>query len=370
MAEFVYNQLGLRKAATIHDGSPYAEQLQQVFVDVFTELGGEVTAQEAVNVGDTDMRPVLTSIATGEPEFLYYPIFIAEGAFITTQAKEVDGLENTILAGADGMISPDFVSAAGEASEGMIISGPFLSFTGDQYEQFLAGYQEILGQEPVSAFHAHAYDAAHIIFDAVEQVAQEGPDGSLLIGRQALRDAIYGTEGFDGITGTLTCDENGDCADPQITINQIQNGEYVPVFQGGEWVNDLIGRAAEVTGGAPAPAETAEPEGDAAEQEQDSTGDFDTEFPLPDDVSELTNMGDESGAITYRTGLTLPEVAEFYQQALTEQGLTEREITTVIADDTLNLVFDGGPDGKSVVVQGFTVDDETRQISIRYEEGI
>ncbi len=64
MAEFVYNELGLRSAATLHDGSPYAEQLQQVFADVFTELEGTITAQEAVNVNDTDMRPVLTSIAT------------------------------------------------------------------------------------------------------------------------------------------------------------------------------------------------------------------------------------------------------------------------------------------------------------------
>jgi len=110
MAEYAFNELGVTTAATIHDGSPYAEQLQQVFADRFTELGGQITAQEAVNVGDTDMRPVLTSIATAQPELLYYPIFIAEGAFITTQAKEIDGLGDTLLAGADGMISPDFIN--------------------------------------------------------------------------------------------------------------------------------------------------------------------------------------------------------------------------------------------------------------------
>ncbi len=35
MANFAYNELGVRKAATVHDGSPYAEQLQQVFADTF-----------------------------------------------------------------------------------------------------------------------------------------------------------------------------------------------------------------------------------------------------------------------------------------------------------------------------------------------
>ena len=236
MAEFVYNELGARTAATIHDGSPYAEQLQQVFADVFVELGGSVSAQEAVNVGDTDMRPVLTSIATGSPDIIYYPIFIAEGGFVTTQAKEIAGLENTILAGADGMISPDFIEAAGDAAEGMYISGPDLGFTGGAYEGFLAAHEAKYGEGPLSAFHAHAYDAANMIFDAVESVAQVDGDGNTIIGRQALRDALYATSGMDGITGNITCNELGDCADPKIAVNQITGGEYVPI--GGAMADD------------------------------------------------------------------------------------------------------------------------------------
>jgi len=234
MANFVYNELGLRKAATIHDGSPYADQLQQVFADTFVELGGEITTQEAVNVGDTDMRPVLTKIAATGPEFIYYPIFIAEGAHVTTQAKEVAGLEDVILAGADGMISPDFIAAAGEAAEGMYISGPNLAFDNPLGQAFLQKHQEKYGEDPLSAFHAHAYDATMMLLAAVEKVAVEDADGVLHIGRQALRDALYATKDFEGITGTLTCNQYGDCADPQIVVNQIQNGEYVPVWTLGQ----------------------------------------------------------------------------------------------------------------------------------------
>jgi ABC-type branched-subunit amino acid transport system substrate-binding protein len=234
MAEFVFNTLGLKSAATIHDGSPYAEQLQQVFADTFKELGGEIRAQEAVNVGDTDMRPVLTSIATGKPEFLYYPVFIAEGGFITTQAKEIAGLEETVLAGADGMFSPDFVKAAGEAAEGMYISGPDLAFSGEAYQTFLADYEEILGSGPVSAFHAHAFDATNMVFAAIEAVGTTDAEGNTVIGRQALRDALYATSGMEGITGSISCNELGDCADPKIAVNQITGGEYKPVGGGGE----------------------------------------------------------------------------------------------------------------------------------------
>jgi branched-chain amino acid transport system substrate-binding protein len=229
MANFVYDELGLRKAATIHDGSPYADQLQEVFANTFTRLGGEITTQEAINVGDTDMRPVLTKIAATEPELLYFPIFIAEGAFITTQAKEVAGLEDVALAGADGLISPDFLEAAGEAAEGMYHSGPDLSFENELGQAFLQKHRDKYGEEPLSAFHAHAYDAANMIFAAIEEVAVEDADGALHIGRQALRDALYDTN-LIGITGNLNCNVNGDCADPLITVNQIQNGEYTPIW--------------------------------------------------------------------------------------------------------------------------------------------
>ena len=184
-----------------------------------------------MNEGDTDMRPILTTIAVDEPEFIYYPIFIDEGAFITVQAGEVAGLENTTLAGADGMMSPDFVEAAGEAGEGMYISGPDLAFDNALAQRFFADHLEAYGEDPISAFHAHAYDAASMLFAAIEAVAVQDEDGTLHIGRQALRDALYATADFEGITGTLTCDEYGDCADPRIAVNQITGGEYVPLWQ-------------------------------------------------------------------------------------------------------------------------------------------
>ncbi len=230
MAEFAYNELGLTTAAAIHDGDPYTEGLARVFADAFAELGGEVVEFTAVNKGDTDMRPVLAAVAAaGPPDFLYYPVFTAEGGFLTKQAKEVPGLENTILAAADGMISPAAVEAVGEAGEGMYFSGPDLSFSGGTYEKFLAAYQEKYGTAPISVFHAHAFDAANMIFACVEAVAVED-GGSLHIGRQALRNCLYETSGFSGITGTLTCNEYGDCADPKISVSQLQSGEYVRIW--------------------------------------------------------------------------------------------------------------------------------------------
>ncbi len=229
-AHFAYDKMGVRKAATIHDGSLYAESLQAVFAKTFKELGGEITSQEAVDPNATDFKSVLTSIAAGGPEFIYHPIFVKAGSLIINQAKQVPGLENVYLMGADGMFSPDVVEGAGEAVEGTFVSSPDLAaFSADYKTVFLPKYKELSGVEnPVSIFHAHAYDAANMIFAAIEKVAVQDADGTLHIPRQALRDAMYATKDFKGLTGNLTCTKTGDCADPKIAVYEYHAGQYPP----------------------------------------------------------------------------------------------------------------------------------------------
>jgi branched-chain amino acid transport system substrate-binding protein len=50
-----------------------------------------------------------------------------------------------------------------------------------------------------------------LLLSTIESVAVQDQDGTLHIGRQALRDALYATIGFQGLTGALSCDEYGDC---------------------------------------------------------------------------------------------------------------------------------------------------------------
>jgi branched-chain amino acid transport system substrate-binding protein len=228
-ADFAYNFLKVTKIATIHDGSLYAEKLAEVFRGSFEDLGGTVTGQGAVSVGQTDMSAILAEIAAGGPELIYYPIFMPEGAFITRQAKETAGLETTKLMGADGLFSPDVVEGTGDAVEGFYVSSPDLTAFGDAYQaSFVPQYVEMFGTEPISIFHAHAYDAIGLLLTAIEAVAVEDADGTLHIGRQALRDALTATEGYEGLTGSLTCSDTGDCADPVIAAYQYHVGVYPP----------------------------------------------------------------------------------------------------------------------------------------------
>jgi branched-chain amino acid transport system substrate-binding protein len=226
-AEFVYNELGARTLATIHDGSPYADQLQEVMAAKFVDLGGEVTFQGAVNVGDTDMRAVLTSVAAVSPDVLYFPIFEPEGPFIVAQSSEIDGLEDTTLVGADGLLADSFPENAGPNVVGSYLSGPYV--TGAAYDEFLVKWDTKFSGVPPSGFHSFAYDGTNILFDAIEAVAVTDADGTTYIGRQALRDAIKATSGYSGLTGKL------DCADKQFgeftSKADCATGEALGIFE-------------------------------------------------------------------------------------------------------------------------------------------
>ncbi|UCC88306.1 MAG: hypothetical protein JSV81_03090, partial [Anaerolineales bacterium] len=68
-----------------------------------------------------------------------------------------------------------------------------------------------------------AYDAANIVLEAIQTVAVQEEDGTLHIGRQALREALYATSGFQGLTGSLTCDEFGDCGAARFKVVRLDD---------------------------------------------------------------------------------------------------------------------------------------------------
>ena len=229
MARFVYGELGLTTAAAIHDGDPYTQGLAQAFADAFEKEGGTVTGFSAVNKDDTDMVPVLTEIAAGGPEALFFPIFQPAGDFIADQASGVPGLENTVLLAADGLLNTNYLALS--QTEGMYFSGPDTRFgdnvnqsTGKTANDFLARYEELYGEKPAASFWAHGYDATTLLLDAIAAASYLDGD-TLVIDRQGVRDHLNGVSGYSGLIGTINCDEFGDCGAARITVVQNIGGE-------------------------------------------------------------------------------------------------------------------------------------------------
>ena len=221
VAEFLYNVMGFRTAATIHDGDPYSQGLATAFADVFESLGGAVDSGR-INKEDSNMEPVLLELATGEPEALFLPVFRPAGDFIAEQARGIPGLEATRLIAAPSL-GDDFLRLP--QSEGMFFTGPDIRLggnvnraTGMSADAVLEEYVNRYGEEPSSPYWAHAYDATTLLLDAISASAAVDEDGTLVIDRLEVRRSLHSTSGYGGLIGTLSCDDFGDCGSQRLTI--------------------------------------------------------------------------------------------------------------------------------------------------------
>ena len=98
----------------------------------------------------------------------------------------------------------------------------------------------------------------------------------------------------------------------------------------------------------------------------DSSSTIQTDFPMTDDAFNVTDLG--NGSILYYTRLSAEDAIQFYRDAYTAKGYAERKVTTVIADTTFSMVFDGDPSGKAVIVQSVDMGDGSRTITVRLED--
>ena len=223
-AAWFHDVLKVQKIVIVHDGSPYSKGLAKEMGKGFTAMGGTVLAEEAIQPTDVDMHPLLTRIATVKPDAIYLPLFVAAGAQILRQSKETPGLENVAIIGSAGLSSPDMLEAAKDAVVGFRVTGSDTSpeAMGKGYPRFVEQYKEKFGEQPISSYHANAYDAAMLAFKAIEAVAKTDGDGVTYIGRKALQEALRAVK-FDGISGPIACDAHGACAQLKTAVYEYTN---------------------------------------------------------------------------------------------------------------------------------------------------
>ncbi len=225
VADYAYLKLGLRRAATIHDNDIYTEGLTDSFKKAFEELGGKIVVATAVDKGDTEMLPVLTAVINSEAELLFFPLFQPEGNNILLQARKLPAYEKMVFMSDGALIEETFLQDVGEAALGMYFVGPATP-EGAEVEKLAVAYEAKYKKPPGVSYYLSGYDAADLLFGALEQVVEKEKDGSLHIGRKRLRDAMYAIQAFKGVTGNLSCDQFGDCGASAFDVLRMDDLEH------------------------------------------------------------------------------------------------------------------------------------------------
>ena len=115
----------------------------------------------------------------------------------------------------------------------------------------------------------------------------------------------------------------------------------------------------------PEPAEPAAPT-EIPPEPPSGMGEIESDFPLPDDVQNFMQMGENS--INFQTSLSLEEVVDFYRDVFIAQGLTERKLLTLVEDEVVSMVFDGAPNGMAIVLQCVDLGNGSTNVNLRFED--
>lgn len=222
-ATYAYQKLGIRKAATINDGDIYTRGLTDGFAKRFKELGGQIVLNATVSKQDTNMGPVLTAVKHAKADLIFFPLFQPEGNHVLLQARRDPALKKTVLMSDGSLIEQSFIEAMKDDAVGMYFVGPTPPQNGPALDKLRSEYLARFQTPPATYYYTSAFDAAEILFAAIEKAGQPAPDGTVHIGRKALRDALYATRNHEGITGRISCDEFGDCASPKFNVLQLMD---------------------------------------------------------------------------------------------------------------------------------------------------
>lgn len=228
MASYANNE-GCKKAAVImQNGDDYSTGLANYFADAFAKMDGcEVVYTGTYNTNETDFNAILTAAKAADPDVLFIPSSITTAGIIIKQARDM-GITARIMAGDTWENATIMENAGVENCEGVALSTFFDENDADASE-FVQGFKAYLNgdaealklngnNDTVAAVSALGYDAYMAIIEALKNVSGD-------ITGEAVRDALASVS-FDGVTGSISFDENGDANKDMAYIKIMSDGAF------------------------------------------------------------------------------------------------------------------------------------------------
>lgn len=213
---------GAKTAAIITQlGDDYSSGLGSFFKTAFSDLGGSIVSEEQFQTNQTDFKAILTNIKAQNPDIIFAPSSITTAPLIIKQAREL-GITATIAAG-DTWENSTIIENAGDSAEGVVLSTFFdeAEPANDEAATFIEGFKTYLKEnkqeEIIPAVSALGYDSYLAAIKAIENAGSTDTT--------AIRDALKDVS-IDGVTGSISFDENGDANKDMAFIKTIEGGKF------------------------------------------------------------------------------------------------------------------------------------------------
>lgn len=225
LTKFAASQFKATKAAVLYDIiSAYPRGMANSFKEAFEAANGagSVVAFEEFRTGDVDFSKQLSRIKESGAGIIFTPQHYNEVPLIVRQAKAM-GLTIPIV-GSNSWAGGDLIGQCGTDCNGLFFTGNYAPGNPQGLnKQFVETYVKAYGSNPDEPA-ALTWDAVRLFIQAVRNTG--GLSGDLVRDRTAVKEALAKIKDFDGATGKIGFDGNGDPSKCTVIVKIDEKGVF------------------------------------------------------------------------------------------------------------------------------------------------
>ncbi len=224
-----------KSVAIMYKNDDWGQDIGKLIAGDFEALGIKVTGSVALNDGQASYRAEVTEALKGQPEALYMALYPKEGTAAVREWLSLGGTQNMIVA--NSLKSEEFRDNVGLKYLGNLVGTDTASPRSQSASAFVDQYTAKFGKAPSGPGLSNSYDATMIALLAME-AAGKGADGTKIAsmvskvtdssgtpvtadaaGFKKAKDVLAGGGSvfYQGATGNVRFDANGDVSAPAVT---------------------------------------------------------------------------------------------------------------------------------------------------------
>lgn len=211
LGRYAVKELKGKSIAVIDDRTAYGQGVADEFEKGVKGAGGTTVSHQFTTDKATDFTAILTQIKSKNPDVVFYGGMDAVAGPMIRQMKQL-GI-NAKFMGGDGICSGELPKlAAGAMGDGQVVCAEAGGVEGTQkvgMEKFREDYKKKFGTE-VQIYSPYVYDAVNVMVAAMVKAGSADPAKYLPV--------LAKTEGYKGVTGTISFDEKGDVKNGALTL--------------------------------------------------------------------------------------------------------------------------------------------------------
>ncbi len=218
LGRYAQNELKGKAIAVIDDRSAYGQGVADEFDKGVKGAGGTTVERQFTNDKATDFTAILTALKAKSPDIIFYGGMDAQAGPILRQMKQL-GITSKLMGG-DGICSarlPDL--SAGSAADDQIVCAEAGGVEGagkKTLDEFKARYKTKFNTD-VQIYAPYVYDAVNVMVAAMVKADSADPAKYLPF--------LAKTDGYPGVTGSISFDEKGDIKNGALTLYTYRGGK-------------------------------------------------------------------------------------------------------------------------------------------------